>query len=124
MTFEIDVERGLVWVKGTPELTLEDLTAVVRGVLAHPDHTPGMKAIWDLRGSDLARLSSTDLQNIHEFNSISTKDMPPRRSAIVVDRTVSFGIGRMYEMLSEGGKVSTRIFMGISEAEGWVLEKD
>jgi hypothetical protein len=120
MTFKIVVGSHLVRVLGSPQPTIDSLISVVTEFLDPPDHSPGMSSIWDFRGSDLSLLTAEDLGRLQGIHSASTIGMPQRKTAIVVDRELSFGIARMYEMMLTDPQVSTRVFRSMPEAEEWV----
>lgn len=83
-----------------------------------PDVPIGTLELLDARGAEKAELSSSEVRELAE------RDMrgPDRisRLALLADTEVGFGLGRMYQTLSESMTTEVRVFRDENAAWEWL----
>ena len=122
MSVSIDADKGYFIVTLEGEVTADLLTNEFVAAVNHPDFRRGMHSLWDTRKGDATGMKADDMRKIAQF--IATEFGEVRkgaRVAIVAATDVGFGLGRMYEMVSDGIlPVQLRIFRDLATAEDWV----
>lgn len=121
MAYELDLDEttGLARVTflGSPRYrdVADALRAVVRdGAFIAP------RRLWDLRSSDLF-LSHEEIQKIGEL--AQSFDTGPQRTAILVDRQVDYGQGRVFHAYRQTETTDVRVFWSEDEAVAWLLDE-
>jgi hypothetical protein len=98
------------------------------GILAHitsaPDYPADVSILWDVRAIDARTFNA----NVFRQFIDARRRFPARgraRIAILVDSDFAYGMGRMYEMLSEVSDLpqAVRIFRHSTEAEQWLKQQ-
>ena len=118
--YRIDVEAGLVFVRGEGEIVLPDLEAYSAGVVRDPLYRAGMHELVDFRGVSPRGLTTQDLEKFRDVNRSLADRLAPARLALLVDTEVGYGLGRMFAALSEDSKIETRVFRDEDDALAWV----
>jgi hypothetical protein len=87
-----------------------------------PDYDPEMNVLWDLRQLDgLSGLATSELSRLVTLVSRRWISSQPRRAALIVSRTVDFGMARMYEMRMESvSRQEIRVFTDFEQARQWL----
>jgi hypothetical protein len=117
----IDKETGTRTHVVTGEVTLEDLLAVLGQVYQSSDYRPEAPSLWDLRWTGLHTFSKSEIRQIVEFVSRNWNAPPGTRAALVVARSLDYGLARMYEqMLAASSGVKVMVFRDIAEAGDWL----
>ena len=100
-------------------MTLPDVLAHFRALGADPGIGGTLDVLLDF--SDLTAFPSSDQV---QWVADRVRDLMPkiawRHCAVVAPRDVAFGIGRMFEMLSDRSFRSTMVFRRLDEAEHWL----
>ena len=121
LTTTIDNETGARSQVVTGELTPEELLNALEQIYTGPDYQPEVRALWDLRGAQLHRFSQRDIRRVADFVAANRNAPPGTPAALVVGRTLDFGLARMYEqMLVASTEVRTKVFRDIDEARAWL----
>jgi len=78
--------------------------------------------LWDLTEADMADVPVDDLRELAKEASKRADLRKNGKSAFVFSRDVGFGLGRMFEILSEteGTPLEYRSFLDINEAREWL----
>ncbi len=121
VTTTLDTETGARTHVVTGELTPEELLEALGGVYARQDYRPGACALWDLRGAELHKFDKKDIRRVATF--VTDKRGAPKGTcaALVVGRSLDFGLARMYEqMLVASTDVRVMVFRDIDEARVWL----
>jgi hypothetical protein len=122
LTWAIDREAGIVRVTAQGQVSLEHERDSLLRILAHPDHTPGLGILLDNR----ERRPAATPDHVRAMAGV-VSEVPDRlgrmKLAIVVSRDVSFGMARMFAILSEASTMRTSIFRDVDEAEAWLRGK-
>lgn len=112
---KLDVSPGIVIVEFESAPTLEDFKDAV--VLIAENH-PNQPRLWDLRGG--TSVATDDLKELALFSDKVLTDHP--KMAIVAGDALSFGMSRMYEMMSDDDPERVRVFDDRSRAEDWLKQ--
>lgn len=121
MPIEVTIDKGkdLVTRSLTGLSAIEEIIAKLRETAAHPDYHPGMKSLNDLR--EFAPVSdSTDVRQMAEYLLANSAEREGLRAAIVVSRTVDYGMARMLQALADTPSFSVAVFYDIDEAKQWL----
>ncbi len=86
--------------------------------------TPTMNAIWDFRGIEGKRISSSELRKIIAFSRQHSSKREGGKTALVTGTELDFALARMGEAYAEmeGTPWTPRTFKNIEEAEAWLAE--
>ena len=114
---EPDTRTAVFSAAGT--LTLADILSAMQAVYEDPRFTSPTRALWDLTQAEVA-VTPNDLRTVAEF---SKRHRPPGRgrAAIVASEDLTFGFGRMYEMLAADVPIEHRVFRAVEQAWQWLL---
>ena len=110
--------RGFVRIRVRGPVSATELKQLCRRVV---ESDPCQNRLWDYRDADLTQLSARDLSDIAAY--VASCEPAPRdqREALLVTRTIEFGISRMFGMLSESRPgVRFSVFRDKDAAELWV----
>jgi hypothetical protein len=120
----VDMETGARTHVVTGELTPEVLVAALGEIYQRRDYSPAACSLWDLRGAEIREFSKTEIREVADFVSQNRNAPPGTCAALVVSRSLDYGLARMYEqMLVASSDVRVMVFMDIDEARAW-LEGD
>ena len=116
--YEIDKERRLVITTGTGAVHLADALAHQESLRDNPDFDPTFSQLMDYTQLTEYNLGLDDMVKIAQRRVFA----PGSRRAIVVRDDLSYGLGRMFEMLRENaGEFGIRVFRDREEALNWLL---
>ncbi len=118
--YKIIPERNLVQETWEGQLSKQDLIAAFSQLSADPEWKKHMNVIADFRSAQID-LSTQDMQDyVHWVRQNDT----PKFLAIIVGRTVDFGMSRMFQILSETNFYEdSKIFYDLNQAEKWIESK-
>jgi hypothetical protein len=109
----------------TGRFELSDLVSKLNTIYDTSSDLLEMDSLWDLR--ELMGLSSLDSSHLDILVQVVAKKWTPntpRRAALVVSRTVDYGLARMYEMrLASKSKNRIHVFNDYDEAVIWLTVK-
>lgn len=114
-------QLGLVISRWGERADDEQMLDTYTRIYKDPDWRPGMDEFADLRGADLAGVSTKGLQRLawmSEENQADADEVP--RSAVLVDRDVNYGLARMYDALAADSQETVRLFHDVQEAADWL----
>ncbi|MCF6187007.1 MAG: hypothetical protein L3J49_05955 [Desulfobulbaceae bacterium] len=101
-------------------MTEEEFQTSLQEILQSAQFPPDTRTLWDLRELDFSTIDS-----LMEKRFITIRREYPERGrarlAFIVAGDLAFGMGRMYEMLSEDLPQTIRTFRKYSEGENWLL---
>jgi hypothetical protein len=83
------------------------------------EYQAATRRLWDIRDADVGALNLGALTGAREY-LVAAKGRPAR-VAVVATTDLQFGVGRQFEVLSEGSlPVSVQVFHTVEEAEAWL----
>ncbi len=113
---EVDVQRDLVKVALSGPVGTEDFLEGFAGLLAHPDYHPGMRVLVDM----LKHVHQLDAKGIDQIARVFMHKREALRGAViavVVARTVSYGLLRMLQIKISEEPYTFFVFYDLQEAE-------
>ena len=117
--FRVDVDAGIVYRTITGEITIDELLASYRSMLAHPDFRPGLRALTDLREVKPSAVRR-DVLRLAEFVQEHGEEIGALRVAVVVSTDASFGMVRELEVELAASPVEIGLFRDPAEALAWL----
>ena len=123
-SLEIIPEKNLIKEIWEGELSYQEtIESWTQHLLSHPDYIKGMNLIADYRNAQI-NITGDEVMSIAEW--INTK-IKVQYLAIVVNRTVDYGISRMFQSFSAGNSSAweeSQLFYSFDEAVQWVESKN
>ncbi|MBN2310167.1 MAG: STAS/SEC14 domain-containing protein [Candidatus Hydrogenedentes bacterium] len=121
--FDLDVGERYITVHFPPgaAVTPTLVSKAIRAEFDLPEY-PERNDLWDLRGTVMTRaIDSDSLSLIVEFISAEfPAESHHRKTALVVDTDLAFGIARMFQMLGDELPFEVEIFKDAAEAVAWL----
>jgi hypothetical protein len=115
----IDKEKDLITRTLTGQFPIEDVIRELQETAKHPDYHPGMKSLNDLR--EFVPVSdSSNVRRMAEYLLANAAEREGLRAAIVVSRTVDYGMARMLQALADTPSFSLAVFYDLDEAKQWL----
>ena len=123
MKYHIEVYDQYIRVgfsKGTV-LTVDFFREVLAAERGKKEHKV-MNDIWDMRGCVVdSEVNSESIALLIEFlKGLHAPDLYHKKSAIIVENELEYGISRIYQALTEDLPFETEIFYSEEEAEAWL----
>jgi hypothetical protein len=122
ITFSDEPELMVIraWGAATPE----GFKAYFAEAVGHPRWRPWVDCLLDFRDLDLAVLPTEQLKALAAFFSENNEGVAASHVAIVVTRSVEFGVARMWTTLSEDVGMNQRVFYDLEEARAWLAAQE
>lgn len=117
---EIDTNRRLVLVTPAKSLTVDEACDTLRTMVALPDFRKSMPSIWDLRHTELMHINGQDIATLSKVAIELEQLRGAAKTAVVVGSDLSYGLGRMFELLNGTSHLEARVFRDMEAAEFWV----
>lgn len=78
--------------------------------------------LWDFTQADISNICANEYLGLVNMTKVFAHLRKEGKTALVISDNVDYGIGRMYETLSEMEELSyeIRIFRGTKKAENWL----
>ena len=95
---------------------------IIAAIKAFYQGTPTKYVLWNYSQAQLSHLSNNDVERIADtVNRYSNRSLV-RKTALVFSQEVSFGLGRMFELLAELKGIPPRFmcFKKLDEAKSWL----
>lgn len=114
-TYRVDTEQRLVVLTLTGVVTGAELDGVRAQIRQDPAFDPSFPVLVDASELNPAALTSATVR-------ARAANLPaqPMRIALVAPADAVFGIGRMYQMMTEGSGNVIEVFRGTDEAVAWL----
>ena len=119
--FRHDREKEFLLVVVTGHFTLEGFEAAMKDTTESDQFPPDIRPMWDMRELDFSGYDRSFEERLIHIQ----KKFPQRgraRVAWIVADDHAFGMGRMYEALSEKLTQNIKVFRSYAEAEDWLLQ--
>jgi hypothetical protein len=113
--FKIDIQKKIVFIRRFGVVEPRELTESMRGIVSHTDFKEADKLLSNVKGCDLSNVSNAELAEHARFCKQSLDHI---KVLVVADKDLSFGISRMFEMLSE--RKNIMIVREMSEGLKWL----
>ena len=119
LTYRIDSEAGIVFVKGEGAVTQAERLEAIRAWTSDPSCSKTSRTLCDLSSTT----SAPTLSELREVISVMQDPIAKtgdRRIAIVVSRDMSFGVARQFQALFGSPTADVQIFRDEPEARAWL----
>jgi hypothetical protein len=117
LTLEFDA-NGVAWLIAAGEVSCDDAIASVRQLYADARFAAPSRAVWDLRAGR-AVMSSEEIRRFADHVRANRPE-GHGRAAVVAHDDLSFGIARMYELMTAETPVDVQVFRNVDEATRWL----
>jgi hypothetical protein len=114
--YRIDKENSVVFTTASGKVTAEEILTGRSHMADDPGFSPNMKQLVDMVGVSEVAITTKDLRGVAACDPFGTG----AKRALVGDRDVTFGMLRMYEVLSDRQDISVMVFRDIEEACEWL----
>ena len=107
-------------VSGTSDF--DEFSSTLETITNSTEYPPNIRAVWDIRKADFSFANFQLVREVVKIRSGFTK-RDNCRSALIVSGNLQYGLGRMFELLSDG-KIPHQfmVFRDYEEGEQWLLE--
>ena len=103
--------------------SLEGLRGYIAELLSPPCVDVDYPVLSDLRELDMRSVTADDIRRVVEHVALNRSSIAPIKHAILVSQPVSFGLARMYELLSqETDPQQISVFYDADKARKWLAE--
>ena len=117
---DTDKETGIPIITIVDDMTMEKFREFLAAISDTPSYRGSDGCLWDLRGvSDLLPTIA-----IRYLAACVRRVKSPRRTAIVVERDVHFGLARTFAVCSDQPSNARRVFRDYEQARAWLLKAD
>ena len=119
----IDRENDLATLTVTENISFDEIMALVEMFYDQPTKN----ALWDLTAVSEINLTSEEIEQIASYQQRQKSAIRIEgKTAIVASKDLIYGLGRMFQSLSEMNRVpfAVMIFRTMEEAEAWLANKD
>ncbi|MBB6094730.1 hypothetical protein HNQ60_003617 [Povalibacter uvarum] len=115
---ELNLIRQTLWGR----VTAAELRDLASSMWADPAYRKKLNILADLRTAEV----DIPYDDMMEYTRFLSGNSDIGRQAIVVGRSLEFGMARMYEQLTENNvsRSGLRVFFEIEEAERWLTRED
>lgn len=120
ISYRIDEAKGVVITTATGVLTDDDLLQHKERLTVEPRWKPGMRELSDIRRIERLEVTALGVKSLVSHDERSADRLRSFRLAIVTADEVVFGMGRMYQMMTERNVPHVRIFRDMDEAIEWL----
>ena len=117
--YEIDADAGLVVVHLSGLVTGAELFAYYAALAADPAVRPGLAVLADCRDVTTGP-SFTEMVAIANAKGLLPDDLRPTRAAVLVSRSLIFGIVRQFAALADRVGIRVMPFYESEEAHAWL----
>ena len=118
----IDSEAGLATHTITGELSLEDVMEGMVTLFTNPLFRPDMAILVDISAGSAKTLSQDDIVEFVNLTRALGDKRGSGRSAILADKDLDFGIGRIIQALLDDTSRSLRVFRDRQACLDWLLQ--
>ncbi len=117
--YAIDEATGLVTFLYRDDPTFEEWTRTMETVFADPRYRPGFHFLGDRRAVDTPP-ERAYIRRIIEWMDRRAEKVRGARWATLVSTPASYGMGRVGQVMGEGGAVELGVFLDEAEAMRWL----
>ncbi len=120
MPATVTILDSFVRIETDDEAGFAEWRAALESILADPRYERGMGVLHDWRRHTRAP-AAAEIEARSRY--LTGSRFGPIRWALLVERAVDYGMGRMAEALLDGSGIELRVFQDPAEAEAWVRER-
>ena len=121
MTWTVEDAGGYVVVRTAGAFNLDDHRAMVRDIVERPFWRPGRDALFDHRALSFDATGYATMDGAAATHRQFDDAIGGGRAAILMKDGVDYGVGRIFDGLTEGGvQARVRIFSDPLAAQTWI----
>ncbi len=117
MYYRIHKELGFLVTTWTGKVTNEDLINSYTRIFTDKNWSNQYNELADFREADAAKVTNNGLRKLVE---LAVKYEGDKKSAILVSHDLTYGLARMYEILSEQSPETVQVFRSAEKALNWL----
>lgn len=121
ITFQIDPDKRWLEVKLSGDVTMDEVSAHIVNMFAHPNYSDDLSGIVDCREM-VNVLDVKELRGLAEMQLARPGPAWRSRRAVVVSSPEHYGTTRVFMLFAEGGPVQYSVFYNMEAALKWVRE--
>ncbi|MDP6344068.1 MAG: hypothetical protein QF578_11475 [Alphaproteobacteria bacterium] len=114
--YDIDPSIDLQVVQAEGVVTDDDVYDYIRTAAADPRAAGVTRVLCDLRRIDKLEVSATTIRALAD----PARSVPNRRRAFVVGDDVTYGMLRMYQIMTDSDEAALGLFRDEAEARAWL----
>jgi len=89
-----------------------------------PEFRPNINVLYDARNVSISLSTSSEIREVSDYaRSIAPRRGTSWKAAIVVSGMVTYGLARMFEIMSDDSPFITSVFREIEKARAWLKGK-
>lgn len=123
INFNYDKDKDVLLITLEGEVSVKDVANLYGEIVTASEFPPDIRSIWDLRKLDFDSIDTNFIDRIFSVR----KKYPERgnaSAAFIADSDLSFGVARMYEVLSSFElPQNIKTFRDYRTAEEWILKE-
>ncbi len=116
VTYKIESTTAILTATG--DVSFRDISGAFENLLQDPDFKKGLNILLDDRESNY-NPDAFDIANAADHMESIMKMFSPK-IALVVNKDLKYGFGRMLEMYCNVKKIELRVFMELNQAKSWL----
>jgi hypothetical protein len=122
MEWKASVEKkdALLTIEASGVADAASIKSSVKKMAGDPALRSSACTLCDFRKLDLSRLTGSDVQQIYDVHAPLSRKVADKPIAVVVSRSIDFGMARMWEAFAGEVYASHKVFYTIEEAMGWL----
>ncbi|MDX1495856.1 MAG: hypothetical protein R3253_17425 [Longimicrobiales bacterium] len=102
--------------------TVELFERIIAALVGHPDFRVDLPTVWDMRESEgFGDFTRPELSRLLAVSRSARAGTPGYRVAMVTQRDVDFGVGRMMGAMEQPTEITLGVFRDIDEARRWAF---
>lgn len=118
---QYDAEKNILKITVHGSLSFEEFNGIGQEIANSTEYPPDTNALWDLRKADFSNINSSTL-NQYLYHASKFRERGSAKVAFIIGDEASFGLMRMYEMLSDSKLAQLmRVFRDYEKGENWLL---
>lgn len=119
--YQILPEENLVMNTISGVFTFKDYLALMEAILEDGRFERSMNMFWDFRNSSLKAFSNRDIEGIRNY-ILANKERRGENYhvAFLVNKSIDYGLSRMYQIISEDLPVTFQVFYDEHKALDWI----
>jgi hypothetical protein len=124
-SIETDHNRKLLIISALGNADIETFKAMIIELLGPPYVDYHYNLLMDISAVNIDPFSESDIREINDLLASEKSKLVPIKQAIVAGSTMSFGMARMFQIISEDAlPLNTQVFKYIKEAVSWLNMKE
>ena len=118
--YRIDFDEKIIHTEAYGLLTDDDILKMKEEIYSNLLDLFDFRELSDMTQVERFEVTTEGIKKMVALDAMNTGKLNNYRLAIVADKAVIFGMGRMYEMRTTGNIGNIRIFTNMQEAKDWL----